>query len=36
MKLAIAINPNIKNEAKNEKDFENVKQYNQFKFLIEK
>ncbi|MBZ9614886.1 tetratricopeptide repeat protein [Clostridium estertheticum] len=36
LKLAIAINPNIKNEAKNEKDFENVKQYNQFKFLIEK
>ncbi|MCB2358086.1 tetratricopeptide repeat protein [Clostridium estertheticum] len=36
LKLAIAINPNIKNKAKNEKDFENVKQYNQFKFLIEK
>ncbi|MEF2112434.1 MULTISPECIES: tetratricopeptide repeat protein [Clostridium] len=36
LKLAIAINPNIKNEAKNEKDFENVKQYNQFKLLIEK
>ncbi|WLC83577.1 TPR end-of-group domain-containing protein [Clostridium estertheticum] len=36
LKLAIVINPNIKNEAKNEKDFENVKQYNQFKLLIEK
>ncbi|MCB2353755.1 tetratricopeptide repeat protein [Clostridium estertheticum] len=36
LKLAIAINPNIKNKAKNEKDFENVKKYNQFKFLIEK
>ncbi|MCB2308103.1 hypothetical protein LGL08_07960 [Clostridium estertheticum] len=36
LKLAIDINPNIKNEAKNEKDFKNVKQYKQFKLLIEK
>nr|WP_281418717.1 hypothetical protein [Clostridium frigoris] len=34
LKLGIAINPNIKNEAKNEKDFDNVKKYKQFKQLI--
>ncbi|WP_298846534.1 tetratricopeptide repeat protein [Clostridium sp.] len=34
LKLAIDINKNIKNQAKNEKDFDNVKQYKQFKQLI--
>lgn len=36
LKIAIDINPNIKNVAKNEKDFDNVKQYKQFKQLIGK
>ena len=36
LKLAIKINPNVKNEAKNEKDFNSVKNSIKFKELINK
>jgi tetratricopeptide (TPR) repeat protein len=36
LKLAIDINPNIKNEAKNEEDFDNVRERKEFKELIQK
>lgn len=36
LKLAIDINPNVKNEAKNEKDFDNVRDSIEFRKLIEK
>lgn len=36
LKLAIAINPNIKNTAKSEEDFDNVRQSTEFVKLIEK
>ena len=35
LKLAIDINPSVKNNAKNEEDFDNVRRYTEFKELIE-